>query len=38
MPADLNSDKISAECRNGILRITLAKAEHARAKKIEINL
>jgi HSP20 family protein len=37
LPADINSDKISAECRNGILRITLAKAEHARAKKIEIN-
>ena len=38
LPDDINPDKISAECRNGILRITLAKAEHARAKKIEINL
>ena len=37
LPADINPNKISAECRNGILRITLAKAEHARAKKIEIN-
>jgi len=36
LPADINPDKITAECRDGILRITLAKAEHARAKKIEI--
>jgi len=38
LPADINPDKINAECRDGILRITLAKAEHARPKKIEINL
>lgn len=36
LPDDINPDKITAECRDGILRITLAKAEHARAKKIEI--
>ncbi len=38
LPADINPDKISAECKDGILRISLAKAEHARPKKIEINL
>ncbi len=36
LPADIDPDKVSAECRDGILRITLGKANHARAKKIEI--
>jgi HSP20 family protein len=38
LPVDIDPDKTSAECRDGILRITLAKAAHARPKKIEINL
>src|SRR6185369_5454307 len=38
LPVDIDADKVSAECRDGIMRITLAKAEHAKPKKIEIGL
>ncbi len=38
LPSEIDPDRINAECRDGILRITLAKAEHARPKKIEISL
>lgn len=36
LPVDIDADKVSAECRDGIMRITLAKAEHAKPRKIAI--
>ena len=38
LPADIDPERISAECRDGVLRITLAKAEHAKPKKIDIKV
>lgn len=38
LPVDIDPERISAESRNGIMRICLAKAEHAKPKKIEIKL
>lgn len=38
LPVDIDPDKITAECRDGIMRITLAKAEHAKPRKIDIKL
>lgn len=38
LPVDIDPDKINAECRDGIMRITLAKAEHAKPRKIDIKL
>ena len=38
LPVDIDPDKIYAQCKDGIMRITLAKAEHAKPKKIEIKL
>jgi HSP20 family protein len=38
LPVDIDPDKITASCNNGIMQITLAKAEHAKPKKIDIKL
>ena len=36
LPASVNAQKIQANCKNGVLTVTLAKAEHARPKRIQI--
>ncbi|MDD2540602.1 MAG: Hsp20/alpha crystallin family protein [Desulfuromonadaceae bacterium] len=36
LPVDIAPDKIKAECKDGIIQISLGKAEHAIPKKIEI--
>lgn len=36
LPVEINPDKIKAECRNGIMHISLGKSEHAIPRKIEI--
>ncbi|NTW99682.1 MAG: Hsp20/alpha crystallin family protein [Geobacteraceae bacterium] len=38
LPVDFDPDKITASCKDGIMLITLAKAEHAKPKKIDIKL
>lgn len=38
LPVDIDPNKISAQCKDGIMQITLAKAEHAKPKKIDIKL
>jgi len=38
VPVDIDPNKVSAQCRDGIMHITLAKAEHAKPKKIDIEL
>ena len=36
LPASVNPQKIQASYKNGVLTVTLAKAEHARPKRIQI--
>jgi len=38
LPVDIDPKYIDAQSKDGILSITLAKAEHAKPKKIEIKL
>lgn len=36
LPVEVDADRVMAECRNGVLTITLPKAEAARPKKISV--
>ena len=36
LPEDVNAEAIKAECKNGVLRIELPKAEHSKPRKITI--
>jgi len=38
LPLDIDPNRISAQCKDGIMQITLAKAEHAKPKKVEISV
>lgn len=38
LPADIDPNNISAQYKDGIMLITLAKAEHAKPKKIDIKI
>ncbi|WP_243371479.1 Hsp20/alpha crystallin family protein [Geotalea sp. SG265] len=38
LPGEIDTEKITAQSINGLLRVTLAKAEHAKPKKIEVKL
>ncbi len=36
LPVEVDAAKVKAECRNGVLRVTLPKSEAARPKKISV--
>jgi HSP20 family protein len=38
LPAEIDPDRTSAEYRDGVLRITMAKSEHAKPRKVEVKL
>ena len=38
LPVDIDPNQVQAEYRDGILRVTLGKAEHAKPKKVQIAL
>ena len=38
LPAEIDPDRTTAEYRDGVMRITMAKSEHAKPRKIEIQL
>lgn len=38
LPVDIDANRVSAQCKDGIMQITLAKAEHAKPRKVEISV
>ncbi len=37
LPAPINADRVEAQYNNGVLTLTLPKAEHAKARTVKIN-
>ena len=35
---DMDSEKVTAELRHGVLKLTIPRAEHAQPRKIEVNV
>ena len=38
LPMDIVTDKVKAECRHGLLRVTMPKAAEAKPKKISVKV
>ena len=38
LPVEIVADKVKAECRNGLLRVTMPKAAEAKPKKISVKV
>ncbi|MCL4728772.1 MAG: Hsp20/alpha crystallin family protein, partial [Candidatus Kuenenia stuttgartiensis] len=38
LPASVDMDKVNAECKNGVLEITLPKKEEVRPKQISVKV
>jgi HSP20 family protein len=38
LPTDIDPDKTTAEYKDGVMRITMTKSEHAKPRKIEVQL
>lgn len=38
LPVEIDQNRVTAQCSNGMMLVTLAKAEHAKPKKIDIKL
>lgn len=38
LPSDVNSEKVSAQFKNGVLKLVLPKAEHAKPRKITVKM
>ena len=36
LPAEINADGVRADCRDGVLKLTLPKAEHAKPRRISV--
>jgi HSP20 family protein len=38
LPVEIDANKVKAECRNGLLRVTMPKAAEAKPKKISVKI
>lgn len=38
LPAPIVSDKVSADCKNGVLRVTLPKSEHSKTRAVKVRV